>query len=65
MPFRTGPQERDAAIAGPQKLRHLMQVPSAARAPATRDEQHRIAPAAVVVGQIHADDATSRRFVCV
>jgi hypothetical protein len=38
-------------------------VPGAACAPATRDEQHRIASAAVVVGQIHADDATSRRFV--
>ena len=54
--------EGDAAIAGPQELWHLVQVPGAARAPATRDEQHRVACAAVVVGQIHADDATSRRF---
>ena len=54
--------EGDAAIAGPQELGHLVQVPGAARAPATRDEQHRVAGAAVVVGQIHADDATARRF---
>ena len=35
-----------------------MQVPGAARAAAAGDEQHRVAGAAVVVGQIHPDDAT-------
>ncbi len=50
--------EGDAAIAGPLELGHLVQVPGAARAATTRDEQHRVAATAVVVGQIHADDAT-------
>ena len=50
--------EGDAAVPGPLELGHLVQVPGAARAASTGDEQHRIAFAAVVVGQIHAADAT-------
>jgi hypothetical protein len=33
-------------------------VPGAPRAATTGDEQHRVTPAAIVVGQIHPDDAT-------
>ena len=46
------------AIAGPLELGHLIHMPGAAGAPATRDEQDWITVAAVVEGQIHADDAT-------
>ena len=50
--------ERDRAVAGRQERRDLVQVPGAARAAPAGDEQHRIAGAAVVVGQIHPAEAT-------